>query len=57
MHCEGATMTRQQLVARLEALRAMAWRLQYVPGVRALVDELARLTQDVQRDGVADDSP
>ena len=57
MHCEGATMTRQQLVARLEALRAMAWRLQYVPGVRALVDELARLTQDVQREGVSDDAP
>ena len=50
-------MTRQQLVARLEALRAMAWQFQYVPGVRALVDELARLTQDVQREGVSDDAP
>ena len=55
MRCEGATMTKQQLVGRLEALRAMAWRLQYVPGVRALVDELARLTRDVQREGVTDE--
>jgi len=55
MRCEGATMTKQQLVARLEALRAMSWRFQYVPGVRALVDELARLTQDVQREGVTDE--
>ncbi len=57
MRCEGATMTKQQLVARLEALRAMSWRFQYVPGVRALVDELARLTRDVQREGVTDDAP
>lgn len=49
-------MTRQKLVARLEALRAMGWRVQYVPGVRALVDELARLTRDVQREGVSDDA-
>jgi len=48
-------MTKQQLVARLEGLRAMSWRVQYVPGGRALVDVLARLTRDVQRVGVTDE--